>query len=108
MATDVNHRAKVSPATLVTVQLVGYAAFFVQVIFLLAAKGGSWWELALWATGCVICIAGVAAYACIGRLILPGTDRAALRPAFRPYILGGAVFAAVLLLQAAALLTLGT
>ncbi len=98
--------ARLSTTTLTTFRWVGYAAFFVQAFFVLAMKGGSGWEVGLWFASAAICIAGFVVYASVGRLILPGTNRAELRPVFRPYILGAALLAGTVALWAALFLSI--
>ncbi len=85
---------------------MGRAAFSLQVLFALLAKGGSGLEEGIWYASGAICIAGVLVYASVGRLILPGTSRAELRPAFRPYILGTALAAGTVALCAALYLSI--
>ncbi len=97
---------QLSPTTLAALRLVGYAAFFAQPWFGLMAKGSSSWECWIWVASIVICIAGAITYGCAGRLVLRGVSRAALRPFFRPYILGTAVFAGTAALSAAFYYTL--
>ncbi len=94
-----------SPKTFAALRLVGYAAFLAQPLFYLMGKGDSSWELGIGVASSAICIAGAIIYICAGRLVLRGVSRAALRPVFRPYILGTALFAGIVALQAAFFLT---
>ncbi len=106
MASELVGPGRRSAATLNALRSVGYVGFFVQVAFSFLAKDHSRWECGVWVASGVICLAGVAIYACIGRLILPGISRSELRPFFRPYILGGALFAGIWALWATLFLML--
>ncbi len=99
-------QVRLSARALTALRWVGRAAFSLQILFALMAKGGSGLEVGVWYASGAICIAGVLVYASVGRLILPGTSRAELRPAFRPYILGTALLAGTVALWAAFFLSI--
>ncbi len=93
------YMVQLSP-TLAALRLLGYAAFLAQPWFWLMGKGGGSWELGIWVASSAICLAGAIVYGCAGRLVLRGVSRSALRPVFRPYLLGSAVFAGIAALSA--------
>ena len=106
MATHVDRRAAISPLTLFAIGLVGYAAIVAQ--FALWSKtDDSWWRVAIWATASLVCIAGVAAYGCIGKFLLRDATRKEFRSAFRPYFYGTALSVTTMLFPVLALLPLG-
>ena len=87
-------RAGLSRAALIVIGVGGYVAFVCEVIFFLNMKAGDSRDALLCLLSTIACMTGAAVYVWVRRSVAPDVCRTTLRPAFRGYILGAALFVA--------------